>query len=379
MKVLFVTTSYPRFSGDYPGKFIHTLACALAEKGNAISVVAPSYKGAKVCELMDGVKVRRFRYAPSGLEGLAYGEGIIANLRRNPLLILEIPFFLASFAFATVREIRGCDVVHAHWLPSGFVAAIASALGRKPLVLTVHGSDLRTTPKAISRLSLTQADIIISPHPEMTELVKKLGFNAVEVPNPVDLKVLCSGERDRVRSEFRLGDKFMVLFMARLDEFKDPLTFIRAASAVKNDMRFLVVGDGPLRREAEKTVADLGLVGKVSFTGFRSDVPDLLAACDVFSALSPKENIWSVSLVEAMTAGKPCVVTRSGRTEAYLTHEDDAYLVKPQNPAETAEAFDKLYSDEALRALLSRNAKSSSLRFSADTVCEKMIKIYRSL
>ena len=117
VKVVVLTTSYPRDAGDVAGTFVRDGVEALRDAGVEVRVVSPA----------------SFRHY-----GIAYGDGIVNNLRRAPWKALALPLFFLSFARAARRAARGADVVHAHWLPS---ALPALATG-KPFVLQLWGSDV---------------------------------------------------------------------------------------------------------------------------------------------------------------------------------------------------------------------------------------------
>ena len=81
MKVLFLTSSYPRFPGDFFGLFIHDVAKQLAKNDWKVTVVAPHQAGLPQSQLQDGVAIRRFVYAwPHTLQRLSYGAGLLPNL-----------------------------------------------------------------------------------------------------------------------------------------------------------------------------------------------------------------------------------------------------------------------------------------------------------
>ena len=133
-----------------------------ATSGLDAHVLAPSFPGAPAEEVLEGVPVRRFRYAPGALEVLAYGRGLPANLRR-PQGAVFLPSFLVGFRRAARREVERLrpDVVHAHWwVPSGLVGG---GLG-VPLVVTMHGSDAhlaaRPGMRRIARWVLDRADAV---------------------------------------------------------------------------------------------------------------------------------------------------------------------------------------------------------------------------
>ena len=117
MKVVVLTTSYPRGPDDVAGAFVRDAVDHLRAAGLAVEVVSPG----------------TFRHF-----GLAYGHGIVGNLKRRPWKVLLVPLFLASYSHAARRAARDADVVHAHWLPS----ALPAVKARKPFVLQLWGTDV---------------------------------------------------------------------------------------------------------------------------------------------------------------------------------------------------------------------------------------------
>jgi len=114
-----LTTSYPRSREDAAGRFVADAVEHLRAEGVEVEVVSP-------------LSFRHF--------GIAYGHGVVGNLRRRPWLSLFVPAMLVSFARAARRATREADVVHAHWLPSGLAAA---ATGR-PFVVQLWGPTSRS-------------------------------------------------------------------------------------------------------------------------------------------------------------------------------------------------------------------------------------------
>src|SRR5919201_2306882 len=123
VKVAVLTTSYPRFPGDAAGHFVGAAVERLRERGLELDVVSPL----------------RFNHY-----GIAYGDGVVGNLRRHPQRVLLAPAMAASFRGAAARAARDADLVHAHWLPAG---AIALSL-RKPYVVQVWGTDVELARRA---------------------------------------------------------------------------------------------------------------------------------------------------------------------------------------------------------------------------------------
>ena len=156
MKVLVLTTSYPRDADDPAGRFVAEAVEAARARGVEVDVVSPA----------------SFRHF-----GLAYGHGIVGNLRRRPWLALLVPAFLLSFR----RAARGreCDLVHAHWLAAG---AVAATLG-KPFVVQVWGTDVELARRApwLARWILRRARLVVAASPFLAEEARTLGARDVRV------------------------------------------------------------------------------------------------------------------------------------------------------------------------------------------------------
>ena len=128
MNILVLTSTYSRWKNDTEPKFVDYLCQSLA-KENTVHVIAPHARNAATEELLDGIKVFRFRYFLEPWQTLAYDGGILPNLKEKPLRFLLIPFFLASQWLLAVRLLRRhhYDIIHAHWIiPQGLVAILAA-------------------------------------------------------------------------------------------------------------------------------------------------------------------------------------------------------------------------------------------------------------
>ena len=145
-RLLVLASTYPRWDGDHEPGFVHELSRRLTNDFY-VRVLTPHHLGAANEEARDGVDVRRYRYAPEGLETLIYDGGMMTNLRRHPWKWLLVPLFFTAQLLATWRQVRSFrpHVIHAHWLiPQGLVAAILATMSRRfpPFLVTSHGADL---------------------------------------------------------------------------------------------------------------------------------------------------------------------------------------------------------------------------------------------
>ncbi|MEE4144327.1 MAG: glycosyltransferase, partial [Halieaceae bacterium] len=146
MKILVLTSTYPRWENDTDPKFVYNL-CQYLGRDNDVHVVAPHARGTATEEVNNGVRVFRYRYCIERGETLAYDGGILPRLKQNKFRVLLVPFFLLSQWLMTIRLLRRhhYDVIHAHWIiPQALVALLARPFSKAPpaVVATSHGGDL---------------------------------------------------------------------------------------------------------------------------------------------------------------------------------------------------------------------------------------------
>ena len=140
---------------------------------------------------------------------------------------------------------------------------------------------------------------------------------------------------------------------------------LKAAALVRRsvpDVRFLLVGQGPLEDQVRRQAEQLGLGDTVIFAGFREDVPRLAAALDVF-ALSSRHEGLSIALMEAMALGRPPVVTSVGGLPELVTHDRHGLLVPPGDPAALAAGIVTVLQDPALAERLGSAARRRAADF----------------
>src|SRR5690242_14948547 len=164
--------------------------------------------------------------------GVAYGSGIMGNLRRSPGKALLLPAFMAAYTRAATKAAARADLVHAHWLPSGYPARATG----KPYVLTMHGTDaeLARRATALFRPAVRAARIVTCVSESLTATARELGAREVRVV-PVGVEV--------PDTTVEPDDPPHILFVGRLSEEKGVLELLEAARGLP----LVVVGDGPLR------------------------------------------------------------------------------------------------------------------------------------
>lgn len=140
--------------------------------------------------------------------------------------------------------------------------------------------------------------------------------------------------------------------------------------------RFLIAGDGPTRPALERQIAALGIADRVCITGWRADIPDLLAAMDIFVMPALVEG-GPTTVLEAMAMAKPTVSTRVGMVPEVMEHGHSGLIVEPGNAQALADAVATLLTDEPLRRRLGENArKVAEARFSVETMVEQYLALF---
>ncbi len=174
------------------------------------------------------------------------------------------------------------------------------------------------------------------------------------------------------------ADTPVVLTVARLDEQKGH-QYLLAAAAHVPQAQFVLAGDGPLRASLEAQARSLGLEQRVKFLGYRSDIPDLLAGCNVFVLPSLYEGL-PLSILEAMSAGKPVIATQIGGTDEAVIPGETGLLVPPADPTALAAAIQRVLDDRPFARRLALAGRARVEReFSAATMVQQVTNVYAEL
>ena len=307
VKVVFLTTSYPRGADDFAGRFAAELADRLRGRGVDVDVVAPG----------------TFRDY-----GLAYGAGMVANVRRRPW---ALPPMLGSMARAVHRAAAGADLVHAFWLPNAAVALAA----RKPVVVTLPGTDMelaRRAPKPAGWV-LRRVRVALPVAEAFAEQARQLGARDVRVvPTGLDLPSE-PGEP---------ADPPEVLYAGRLSEEKG----VEELAAAADGLNLVVAGDGQLRRLFPQA---LGMVP-------RAELFALMERASIVVCPSRRDGL-PVVCAEAMAHARPVVASAVGGLPDMVRDGETGLLVPPRDPAALRGAVDRLLADPELRRRLGAAAR----------------------
>jgi glycosyltransferase involved in cell wall biosynthesis len=332
VKVVVLTTSYPRSPDDVAGVFVRDAVEHLRKAGVEVEVVSPA----------------SFRHY-----GLAYEHGIVGNLRRSPRKVVLLPLFLASYSSAARRAAGGADLVHAHWLPS----ALPALTTRKPLVLQLWGTDVELARRAgwAARRLVRRARLVVCPSEELAAAARGLGAREVRIiPSGVEIPESVGDPEEPPH----------ILFVGRLSKEKGILDFLAATEGVRR----VVVGDGPLRARVPDA---RGFVPP-------SELGTYYERAAVVVCPSHREG-YGVVAREAMAYGRPVVASAVGGLLDAVEDGVTGLQVPSRDPDSLRTALDRLLGDAALRRQLGEAARARAReRFSWTSATEQTLDVYRA-
>jgi glycosyltransferase involved in cell wall biosynthesis len=282
--------------------------------------------------------------------GLTFGYGVLGNLRRRPWLALFVPALLASFVRAARRV--DADLLHAHWLPAGWVAARTG----KPYIVQVWGTDVELARRApqLARSVLRDARLVIAASTALAESARALGAGEVRViPSGIELP-------PGVGEEARPPE---VLYAGRLSAEKGIGELVEATAG----MRLVVAGDGPLR---PRVPGALGFVPN-------DELQRLYARAAVVACPSRREG-FGVACLEAMAHARPVVATAVGGLRDLVVDGETGLVVEPRDPGALRAALERLLHDPDLRRRLGAAGRErAGEHFSWETVTAATVAAYR--
>ena len=315
----------------------------------------------------------------------------ILALQGGPLeehaVRLGIPTIVLGGAGTGSRVLRGAaaiarlrpNIMHSHNPTSLQYGVLGKLVSGARLVFTDHRGIVRV-PKTIEWL-LTDAVVAVSK-----DTARQSSAHGV-----VDITVIYNGvdpasprrTRAAMRAALDLGEGPVALHVANFLPVKGHDILMRALAQVRDrGVRLTVVtaGDGIERAAVEAQAKQLGLgPEQVRFLGFRADVPDLLAAADLFVLPSRMEGL-PLAVLEAMSHGLPIVTTRIGGNPEVVTDGEHGLLVPIEDPGALADALVKLAGDpEQRRALGEAGRRRVESEFSFTEMTRKYEAIYRRL
>jgi glycosyltransferase involved in cell wall biosynthesis len=290
---------------------------------------------------------------------------LVALARRRQARILHVHGYAAADFGRLAARLAGAKLVlHEHFADPGMPAY--QGLADRALALLTDGAI------AVSR---STRDFLVEERFVPRDRVRLIWNGA-----PLDEFAPAGRERAlRVRQELGLPAGAPVVgSIGRLNAQKGHRFLIDAAASLcrrRGDLRVLIVGDGDLLEDLRAQASGLGIADRVVFAGHRTDVPDLLAALDVFCISSLYEGT-PLALFEAMAAGRAVVSTAVDGCREVLEDGVSGLLVPPGDAAALAASLERVVADHALREALGRRALEASRLYDVRSCVEQMEALY---
>jgi len=282
-----------------------------------------------------------------------------------------------------VRE-RAVSVVHTHSSVDSWLAgAAAKSLGR-PVVRTRHVSiPIGRRRALVYRL----ADRIITSGESVRSIVIAAGIapeRVVSISAGVDGERFHAGVSGKsVREELGLGQEPVIGLVANVRGSKGHNIFLEAARAViasEPGARFLIVGDGVGFDEVARRVTEMGLDARVRLTGFRRDIPEVMAALDVLVLPSIRSEAIPQVIPQALAVGTPVVASTVGGSPELIRDGENGHLVPPGDPKALADAVLALLRDpERAHAMARAGQAMVRERYTIDATMVRTTAVYREL
>jgi glycosyltransferase involved in cell wall biosynthesis len=382
MKVLFLTHNFPRQTGDAAGSFVLLLATALAAEGVETRVVTPAGPGLPDHETLERIDVERFRYAPRKYETLAYGGNMAAQVQQSWGAKFTMLGFLGAEFRSAVRARREFepDVVHAHWwFPNGLVGTWLGKMSNKPLVTTLHGSDVRLARTvAFSRPAFRH---VMTHSAAVTAVSRYLAHEAQDLvsaptplvaPMPVATELFTPGGK-------RHDKRF--LFVGRLNKQKGIELLLHTLSRIPDKSVALdVVGEGDDREALLELSRALDLTDRVTWHGAlpQPKLVDFYRTATALVVPSVGEGLGLVA-VEAQLCETPVVAFESGGLPDIVQHDRTGILVREVDAGALAAALVSLLERDDRGASLGAAGRLHALAtFAPESVARRYADVYRA-
>jgi glycosyltransferase involved in cell wall biosynthesis len=385
-KILFLTTSYPRFKGDHSGDFIRTFCERISETFDCFVIAPDDFKVKS--KKNNKIQLLNFTYFyPRSLQTLCYRDGIVDNIRSNYFNVLLVPFFIISLYFKSLKQADKVNIIHSHWIfPCGLVGAILSKKLKKKHIITIHSGGLFFLSRLPFRVFIIKfiykySDHIVCVSEKLRKELLSYTMNDINIsvlPMGVELSDIESSNFTIEKSD--INRPFRILFMGRLIKIKGVEILIRAVSLM-NNVALYIAGDGNLKNELKELAKQLMV--SVRFPGFISgnQKTDILKLCDVVVVPSielkkGRSEGMPIVILEAFKHSKPVIGSNTGGIQDVIKHNVNGLIFESRNSTMLANQLKELQSDSNLLKLLGQEARKTAEYFDVEKCAHQYNDIY---
>ncbi|MCB0333995.1 MAG: glycosyltransferase family 4 protein [Bdellovibrionales bacterium] len=388
-RVCVLTSSFPRFEGDEASVFVGRLVQAFSEVGLSGVVVCPVDQDEPLSERQGSFGISRFRYGLFTRGCLAYGQGILTNIKTHPLRIFQIPFFLYQLFYQGWKRRNDWDIIHANWIVCGIPAYVLSRMTGKPYYVTLRGVDMKLLRVPLLRrllsFFLNRASHIVSVNfAFLTELQHSRLCRTDRltcIPNGASVESFTDEEKLRFLRERILSlDKQYILFVSRVIPLKRVEILIEALANLENqNTELLLVGrfQEDYRAKLEELARKLDCLSRVRFEGAvgAKEIALYHSVATLYASASSWEG-RSNSVAEALVAGTPVVVSEIPGHSELVENGIDGVLVSEETTEAYAAAFGELLHDADRRKRYAKAGKEKMKEFTWKAAAERYCELF---
>jgi len=322
----------------------------------------------------------------SSISGIKIKRSIFLGRPIRPLK--DILALIEIYLFIKKNDVA---VVHTHSSKAGILGRCAAGLAKTRIIIhTVHGWSFNDCQPAICRklfiwlerfaARFTDRLIVVSAHDKEKGLRNRIGSENkyVLIRYGIDYAEFGKGVQD-IKQELGIDQGYLTVGMIScFKPQKAPEDFVKLAFLVNKEfpgVKFLLVGDGALRKGIQELIHKLGLDTKVILTGWRRDIERVLSAIDVFVLTS----LWEgspIAVLEAIASSIPVIATHTGGIAELIIDGETGFLVPVHDIQRMSEKIALLLKDAQLRRRMSLGAKSN---LGANFTLEGMVRSHQDL
>ena len=346
-------------------------------------------------ELVKGLDKNRFNTIVVTLYPGGELEEEVKNIPGIEYICLNRKGKYNFFTLITILRLlrkKHVDVIQPFLTPATFFTLLPAIINRTPLkIVTERASSRKKLGRGyilylrIEDLLARFANLVIPNSKSGKDFLVTRGIKPEHITviyNGINIQRLIPNPADIIRSRdtLRLSENIKVVgISASLFELKDHDTFLRAAHIISSTMpqvKYIILGEGPLRQNLEQLARELGIESKVLFAGNQTEVSPYLSVFDVACLCSKEPEGCSNSILEAMALGKPVVATNAGGNSELVDDGKTGLLVPIQNPKALANAILALLNNPEQAKEMGRQGKEKVTR---EFNLERMVQDYETL
>ena len=355
-----------------------------------VSVVVPLDNQEPASEVYENLQISRFKYGFLSKGKLAFGSGMLPNLRRNPLLLLQVPIYILQTIRTALKLRTRTTVLHANWSLPLIAAWLLHRFWKLPYVVTIRGEDFRLLKNRLFRILLSpaieQAHAIISVNESFVaffkETMKLPASKVLCIPNGVAVPEISPEQAQNFKVRYSLPAAPLIGYVGTVIPRKQIEILIKSlAQAELQTTHLILVGRltditylHQLRADANK----LGVQTRVHFLGPLppQEIPMLLSVIDVYVSASAFEGRPN-AVLEALAAGKPAVVSKIDAHQEVIVPNQNGFLCA--NIQEFAAAISNILNDNSLLKRMSQQAKLSVANKSWENCAKQYVELYTQM